>query len=635
MMITMKTALLTASAAIAGCLALGGCTPGTSAADQHLTADYSYGSLPGPGSASPPPGDAAPHGRVRVAEAVGATPDWIFPLTPVANSSVYTIYQFQYLSWRPVFWSPRGSIPDWDWKRSMADGPPAVSNGGRTFTIHLNGRYTWSTGRPVTSHDVLFFYRLYKAAVGEDPANSGNYTPGQFPDNVVSATAPDDRTVVFTFDRVYNPSWVLGTEFSQLIPLPEREWSRASPGGPFLDTSDPRSGARRAQAVYDRLALRSRSLSSYGSDPLWKTVDGPYRIAGYNASTSAAVFRANPAYTGRGRPAIDELDLLSYTSPTSEFNDLLNGSLDFGYVSSDDFPQLGRLRRKGYHLYGKPEFGNFFIAFNFQDGRGGFAAAIKQLYVRQAMAHLVDQQGLIQGAYHGLAAPGYNVVPVSPRSPFAPGNALHNPYPYSPAEAARLLTGHGWRVVPGGTTRCVRPGTGAGECGSGVRSGQSLDFTFYYVDNPQAVAVSATAFASALKGIGVTATLRSDKFNNVLENESDASSPGNRDDWGMAYWGGESDSIYPSTVNLFNTGGSFNAGGFSDPGLDRLIEDSMLSPDPRALSRELAAVTAKIPVLFQPNPAMVYAWSPRLNGDPDGFAAATQYMLNPEDWYLR
>src|ERR1700749_231047 len=48
-------------------------------------------------------------GTVTVAQPPGATPTWIFPVTPGANSSVYTAYSFQAQFWRPLSWFPNGS----------------------------------------------------------------------------------------------------------------------------------------------------------------------------------------------------------------------------------------------------------------------------------------------------------------------------------------------------------------------------------------------------------------------------------------------------------------------------------------------------------------------------------------------
>ena len=49
-----------------------------------------------------------------------------------------------------------------------------------------------------------------------------------------------------------------------------------------------------------------------------------------------------------------------------------------------------------------------------------------------------------------------------------------------PRRAQQLLTANGWKVVPGGTTTCVKPGTGAGECGAGISKGEGISFNLDY-----------------------------------------------------------------------------------------------------------------------------------------------------------
>ncbi len=611
----------------AGTLGLSACSSSGSSSNKSAPSTsnaFSYGKIP---AASP---NVKPGGTLRVAEDIGADPNWIFPLTPAANTSVYTVNQFQALSWRSLYFSPKGAAPEVDYSRSMTDAKPTVSADGKTFTIKLNGKYTWNDGSKVSAQDVLFWFDLYKAAVKESPANSGNYTPGQFPDNVTAATAVDDQTVSFTFNKVFNPDWVFNTQINQIVPLPSKAWAKSSASGATLDYSKPAN----AKAIYDFLAGQSKSLSTFATNPLWQVVDGPYKIKTYNTSTGATNFVANTAYTGEGKPNIAEVDMLAYTSPTAEFNDLQTGKLDFGYVKSDNWPQLNRLKSKGLNVYGLPDFGFGYMYFNFKDKTGGFDKAIGQLYVRQAFAHLQDENAEIKGAYLGMAAPAYGPLGVAPKSPYTPKSALTNPFPFSIDAAKKLLSDHGWKVVPGGTTTCQSPGTGANQCGAGVAKGQNLNFTFYYTSTPKSVGQTVTQFAGNLKQVGITANLKTDTFNNIIANEDDPSSPKTENQWGMANFGGFTENNYPSTNTLFNTGGSYNEGGFSDPKLDKLINASMLSRDSSALMNEIAAVDADLPAIFEPNEDRIYAWSPKLSGDVDSFAATTQFLLNPEDWYF-
>jgi len=67
-----------------------------------------------------------------------------------------------------------------------------------------------------------------------------------------------------------------------------------------------------------------------------------------------------------------------------------------------------------------------------------------------------------------------------PPTDLATSQESSNPFPYSVANAKKLLTSHGWKVVPSGVTTCVKPGTGAGECGAGITNGEGLSFQYLY-----------------------------------------------------------------------------------------------------------------------------------------------------------
>ena len=611
----------------AGALAMTACSSSTtSSAPAKLAANYSYGSIPAASST------IKSGGTVTFAEQPGTGPNWIFPITPGANSSVFVTDQFQYLSWRPLFWSPTGANPAINYPLSLTDAAPVVSNGGKTFTVKLNTSYTWANGSPVTSADVAFFVNLYKAAVKESPANEGNYTPGQFPDNITSMTEPDAQTIVFTFDKVYNPGWVLDSEIGQIIPLPSNQWNITSTGG--APVTDWATNATDAKAIYDYLAAQSKDLGTYATNPLWQDVDGPFKISYYNASTNATNFVANPAYTGANKPHIAELDELAYTSTSAEFNDLLSGKLDVGGVDYGNLPQVSKLKSKGFNVYGLPDFGFQYLNYNFKDTTDDFNNVINQLYVRQAFAHLQDEQAEISGPMHGAGVAAYGSVGVAPVSPYTPPSALTDPFPFSISAASQLLTANGWTVVPNGKTTCTKPGTGAGECGKGIAAGQDINFTLVYSSSPAIIGQMDTAWVANLKQVGIQVTLKSDTFNNIITNQDDPSSPTTENTWGASDFGGFTNGIYPSTDNLFNTGGSYNMGGYSNSTLDSDINASIYSSNASALQTELTAVTEQAPALFQPNPDLIVAWKNTLSGPTDSFATMTQYSINPEEWYF-
>jgi len=85
---------------------------------------------------------------------------------------------------------------------------------------------------------------------------------------------------------------------------------------------------------------------------------------------------------------------------------------------------------------------------------------------------------------------------------------------------------------------------------------------------------------------------------------------------------------------VFNSTGSSNLGGYDDPKADTLINASITSSNPAAVTAEASYLTAQQPGLFQPNPDLVQVWKKTLSGAPSSFESLTQYQLNPEYWYF-
>jgi peptide/nickel transport system substrate-binding protein len=590
------------------------------------TPSGSYGTLPA-AHGTPTKG-----GTVSIAEDPGAGPTYIVPITPASNLSVYDTAQFQFYMWRPLWWSPKGAEPTIDYADSISPQAPTYSNDNKTVTVTLRSNWKWSDGTPVTSTDVAFYIDLLKAAVAISPANDGDYTPGLFPDNLVSMSTPTPTTLVLNLSTTYNQNFIFLDQLAALTPLPAQAWAKTSADGPIVDFTNPAN----AKAIYTFLNAQSNTLSTYGTNPLWQTVDGPFKITSFDPSTDANTMVANHAYSGPSKPKIAGIDNVSFTSTSAEFNQLLTGKLTVGGVDYSDLPQVSKLEKEGYNVWGYPDLGFNYITYNFKDKTGDFDKIISQLYVRQALAHLQDEPGIIasKGGYDGAAGLAYTAVPAVPPTPFTPANATVNPYPYSVSDAAKILSAHGWKVKAGSTTTCEKAGTGAGECGAGIPKGTPLTFNIVYAADPPVTGTQVEQFASAGKEVGVTMKLQTKTFNYITGNLSDPSNPNNDNAWAMESYGGFTDDIYPTTNEIFNTTGSFNGGGFSNPTIDADINASAYSLNPNAVKKELSDLARLQPSLFQPEPDLIYAWKKNLSGPPASFAALSQYQPDPEYWYF-
>ncbi len=582
-----------------------------------------FGSLPAQA------GTPAAGGTVTFGMGPGNTPNYIFPVTPEASTSVYTIREFQNLMYRPLYWQSVGTVPTANLPFSLASAP-VWSNGNKTVTVSLDPGYKWSDGQPVDASDVIFFLDLLKAAVKESPANFGNYSPGYLPDNVASASAPSQFTVVLNLTRAYNPEWYFLDQLVQITPLPSTAWAKAAANGGILDYTNPAN----AKKIYDFLNAQSLNLPTYATNPLWQVVDGPFRLRSFDPSTGANTMVPNAAYTGVGKPHIAQFQEVAFTSTSAEFDQLRSGGLTMGQIPSSDIPQAPTLKSSGYNVFGYPQFGWDYMVFNFKDTTGHWDSIVGQPYARQALAHLIDETGYIKGILHGAASPAFGTVPSLPASPFTPSDAVVPLYTYSVPAAEKLLKDHGWTVVPNGTDTCARPGTGAGQCGASIPAGTPLSFNLIYNSGSPAITAEDTAFASSARQAGITVTLIGKTFNYILQNYNNPSASANVNKWAMEDFGGFSVTAYPTTNTIFNTSGSLNIGSYASATADALIHNSVYGSDSNAVKAEASFLTQDLPGLFQPDNDHVYAWKKTLSGPPDTFSSLTQFRLNPEQWYF-
>jgi peptide/nickel transport system substrate-binding protein len=588
-------------------------------------------SLPGLYGSLPPVGGAAKTGgTITVGQISGSTPNYIFPITPAASGSVYNSYSFQNYMVNPLYFSPTGSAPKIDPSLSMAS-EPKYTNGGKTVTVTMKQGFTWANGAPVDANDVIFYIDVLKAAVKLSPSNFSNYTPGFFPDSVVSATATSKYTFQLQLNKVYNPGFFTNNQLGLIVPLPSTSWDVSSAGGPALDYTQPAN----ASAIYTYLAAQAKDLSTYATNPLWQDTDGPLKLSAYTSATGAFSMVPNSSYGGPYKAKYATLKYETFTSYQAEFNQLKLGNLTVGPVDFSVLPQVKSIESK-YSVFGYPDFGFEAAFYNFKDTTGDWDKIIGQTYIRQVFAELEDEPGYIKGLFKGAAGLAYGPIPATPASPYAPANAKKAPFPYSVSTAAKTLKAHGWKVVPNGKTTCAKPGTGASECGAGIPAGTTIAPNIFYTNQPDVIGQQVEALASAAKGVGINITPISKTFNFIISNYSVASSPANNKKWAIEDFGGFTNSLYPTTNQIFNIGGSYNVGGYDNTKATALINDSVFASNNSAVTNEDSYLTTQQPALFQPAPDEIYAVSKSLSAvSEDDFTAMTQYQPVPQGWYFK
>ena len=579
------------------------------------------GSSSGSGSGSSG-GTAVSGGTATFAEGPGATPNYIFPMITAAYYSVANIEQFQRLSFRSLYWigNPQGQ-PVVDPAMSLA-ALPAYSNGNKTVTIHL-GNYNWSDGKPVTTRDVAFWINMVRA----NKASFAAYIPGEFPDSLKSYKIVNAKTIVLTLNQSVNPTWFTYDQLSQITPLP-RGWDKTSATGKVGNYDQSTSGAK---AVFNFLTAQSKNIATYGTNPLWKMVDGPWEMVNYQ-SNGYVKFQANPNYSGPKKPTLKYFIEQPFTTDTAELNVLRSGnSLDYGYLPEQEASQKGQLASQGYTTVPWQGWGTTYFLMNWQNPKTG--PLVHQLYIRQAMQSLIDEKSFVAGPLKGYGHVNYGPVPTQPSNPYSDAYETNGPFPYNPKKAVQLLSSHGWTVKPNGTSTCAKPGSGAGQCGPGIAAGTQLAFTLKFGSGAVVVSQEMQALKSDFSKAGIAINLSSAPFDSIISLLTPCKSTQASCSWQMLnYGGGWTYGVdpYPTGDQLFATGSVSNSSNYSDPKADKIISATIHGPGSLTAYEDYMA--QQMPVLWMPQPVnQVSEISTKLHGvlpqSPIG-------SLTPENWSL-
>jgi peptide/nickel transport system substrate-binding protein len=572
----------------------------------------------GGSSATAQSGDA-----VSIAE-IGASPNFIFPLPPATNQDGYNV-NLTMLLWPYITYPGDGAQSVVNPQESLFSSV-SYSDGDTKVTIDLK-HWDWSDGTPITSRDFTFVYNLLKANV----PNWNAYTPGLFPDNVASVVTPDAHTVVLTLTRSYNPAFFTDDELAVVPLLPQHAWDKTSASGAVGDYDETTAGAK---AVYAFLQQQGNDMSTFDTNPLWKVVDGPWTLSQFQ-SNGYYSYVPNKHYSGPDKPKLSKFVVQPFTTDTAELNALRAGSgPDVGSVPLNDIRQTGVLKSEGYSTATLYVPGVAEIFPNLYNSSVG--AVLRQLYIRQALEDLINRPQIVSEVFAGYADPGNGPVPIPAGGPWvSPLEKSGGPYPYSPSKAKTLLQAHGWKVTPGGTSTCQRPGTGASDCGAGISAGQPLSFQLAYSSGQTTFDEQNAAIQSSEEQAGVKIGLKSEPFNTLsgtVGSCSTSSAPASSCGWQLVDFGYDPyPGIYPAGDGFFDTGGFNNLGGYSDPEMNSLINATEYGSSTQAFYTYEDYAARQLPWLWLPNPAFVQVYKSNLHG----FTPLNPFSgtLNPEVWH--
>jgi len=568
---------------------------------------------------------AASSSVVTWAEAPQSPPNYIFPFMGLQFFSVSNINQFQFLMYRPLYWFGNGTSPNLNPSLSLASNP-TYSNNNTTVVVKLKN-YKWSNGESVTAQDIMFWMNMLHA----DKENWADYSSGALPDNLKSVTVDSPTQVTFTLTSSTNPYWFTYNELSQITPMPVA-WdiaaTGAAPGSGGCSAAAYGTADAKCDAVYNFLSKQAgydpadpegtnNSLSTYATNPIWQVVDGPWKLTKFDSSGNITMV-PNKTYSGPVKPTISQFKEVPFTTDSAEFNALVSGSIDVGYLPAQNItsptsdplnPSENNSRLSGnYNIYASPSWAVNYFPYNFNSNAnsGNAGPIINQLYFRQAMQTLVDQPLYIKKISKGYGIPTYGPVPVAPKNSFASSYEKSNPYPYNPGKAKSLLSSHGWKVVPNGTSTCQNPGTGSNQCGKGIAKGAKLAFNLEYASGSTSLTQLMNAEKSSWAQAGINITLNSASFNTVLGNAVPCSSTESACSWTLENWGGGwifAPDYYPTGEAIFQTNAGSNSGDYSNTTNDNNIQKTISTN--QSLTQYENYLAKQLPVVWQPNSVAV------------------------------
>lgn len=312
-----------------------------------------------------------------------------------------------------------------------------ISPDGLSLTFTLRPGLRWSDGQPLTVEDVLFTYGdLYlNSAIPNSAQDILRIGEGRaFP----KVEAVGDRQVKFTIPEPFAPFLTtMGLPIMPAHALGESVRQKDANGRP-----------------------KFFSIWGVTTPPQELVGNGRYRLTGYQTG-QRLIFEANPHYwekdnQGQSLPRIPKVIWEIVGSLDTALLQFRSGDLDLIGVAPPQFSLLKREEKRGkFTIYnGGPDYGTSFIAFNLNTAKRNGKPLVpphksrwfRNQKFRQAIAHAIDRQRMINNIYRGLGE--VQNSPISVQSPFYAKDVPA--YDYQPEKAKQLLREAGFRYSSDG-----------------------------------------------------------------------------------------------------------------------------------------------------------------------------------------
>jgi peptide/nickel transport system substrate-binding protein len=282
-----------------------------------------------------------------------------------------------------------------------------TSKDGLTWTFHTVADAKWSDGEPLTAEDAAWTINTDLEFKKGGAANAAGLIA-----HIKGAEAPDANTLVVTYEE---PVANVLSQFQQLAILPEHVWSEHATGE------------------------NGKDLKSFKNEPPM-VAGGPFVITEYKKN-DVAIYETNPNFYGPA-PHIDGFGLKMYTNDDAAISAQKNDEIDL----TESVPPTGikTLEDAGItveQVDGVTE-NDFIINSNPKKLEHRELLDFK---VKEAFAHAIDRDQIVEVAWLGTATPGTSFIPPATGDWF---NSDLEPETFDVDLANKMLDDLGYKMGP-------------------------------------------------------------------------------------------------------------------------------------------------------------------------------------------
>ncbi len=417
------------------------------------------------------------------------------------------------------------------------------------------------------------------------------------------------RDVAFTAKKVMEPAtqartWISAFSIVASIETPDDRTVIVKYKHPYADALE----MWRVPLIPEHVAAKDAKFleGDFARHPIGC---GPFRFVSYEPGQSV-VLEAFDRYWG-GRPAIDGVVFKILSTERTAYETLLLGGIDILAVTPDVWRESQTAARASRLSH--------FVFYPLRGWRVDWnqesAPFFKDKRVRRALLLALDRARFSDTATAGFARPCASSFP--PESLWADPSVVA--IPYDPAESGRLLDETGWRRPAGGGLR--------------RKDGRTFSFTLLLYSGPQDLAERmAVWMQQSLAEAGIEMKIEKLAWAAFQERRKTHQFE--------AAMGSVSFDATPDRYDLYHSSareGGLNYGGFNDPEVDRLLEDTRQTIDEAARRDVCNRLQHRLddlqPIAFLFQLASPVLHDPDLQGIVPSAIGLYQFSPGPRAWH--